>query len=463
MTLRPFGARRPAGALLVSLCIALICGAACDRRTISDPEIPEALDTQLREQFQRWGVMPIGALAKQNPAMVDLGRALFFDRVLSGNRDVSCATCHSPLKQAADGLSLSIGTGAVETGATRTLGAGRQFVPRNAPSLLNQGLGTFYIFWDGRVSEQGSITRFKTPAGAALPQGLTSALAAQAMLPVANRVEMRGNVGDHDVFGNVNELAAYDSSQWTDIWAAAMRRLLAINGYVTKFNAAFPGVPTSSLGFQHAANAIATFEMDAFTKTNSPFDRYLARDNSALSLDAKRGALLFFTKARCSSCHFGTFLGGQNFASVGAPQIGPGTGSGAPLDFGFADTFQSTGMRFFFRVPTLRNVELTAPYMHSGAYATLEAVVHHYNDVSKAIDSYDVSQLDPSLRAQYHGDAATRTALRTALDSRLRQPLGLTEEELKQLVAFLKSLTDPAARNLGSVIPTSVPSGLPVR
>jgi cytochrome c peroxidase len=101
--------------------------------------------------------------------------------------------------------------------------------------------------------------------------------------------------------------------------------------------------------------------------------------------------------------------------------------------------------------------------MHDGAYSTLEAVVHHYNNVDSAVKSYDVSQLDPSLRSTYHGDAATVNALLASLDGRLHQPLALSEDELKTLVAFLKSLTDPAARDMSRVIPASVPSGLPVR
>ena len=78
-----------------------------------------------------------------------------------------------------------------------------------------------------------------------MPTGLTSVLAAQAMFPVTNRNEMRGEVGDRDVFGNVNELAAYDTSDFAGIWSGVMKRVLAINAYVAKFNAAFPGVPVS--------------------------------------------------------------------------------------------------------------------------------------------------------------------------------------------------------------------------
>jgi cytochrome c peroxidase len=239
--------------------------------------------------------------------------------------------------------------------------------------------------------------------------------------------------------------------------------LLAINAYIAKFNAAFPSVPTSSLGFQHAANAIAAFETKAFTFTNSPFDRYVAHDDRAMTTEAKEGALLFFTKARCSNCHAGALLGGQSFASAGVPQVGPGMGKDAPLDLGQDLVFTGQTQRFLFRVPSLRNVELTAPYMHDGAFPTLESVVKHYNDIEKTLRNYDVSQLDPRLRAQYQGDAATIDAIFGATNPFIRTPLGLTDAEIHQLVVFLESLTDPAARDLSGLVPGSVPSGLPVR
>ncbi|HEY2378693.1 MAG TPA: cytochrome c peroxidase [Gemmatimonadaceae bacterium] len=446
------------------LCAVAACGGESSRTGVASPPPTPTLDAQLRGTLQQWGAVPIGAVNAPDPALVDLGKSLFFDKVLSGNRDVACATCHSPLNHTADVLSLSIGTGGTGSGVTRQLGAGRQFTPRNAPTLLNTGLGAFYLFWDGRVSDLGGIQNavFKTPAGAALPAGLTSVLAAQAMFPVTNRNEMRGEIGDRDAAGNANELAAYDSADFAGIWTGVMQRVLAINGYVAKFNAAFPGVSASSLGFQHAADAIAAFETAAFTFTNSPFDRYLARDDDGLTTDAKHGALLFFGKARCSTCHFGPLLGGQTFAAAAVPQLGPGVGKDAPLDLGQDPQFPAQTNRFLFRVPALRNVELTPPYMHDGAFATLDAVVRHYNNAEQALHTYDVSQLDPRFRAQYHGDDATITAILTSASPQLRAPLGLSDVELNQLVAFLESLTDPAARSLAGLIPASVPSGLPV-
>ena len=431
----------------------LACGACRSDYTIADPPDELTLDTQLRQNIGGWGVVPILPVGQQDPALVELGRSLFFDKLLSGNRDVACATCHTMVDHAADALSLPIGTGGVGTGGARTLGAGRQFVPRNAPSLLNQGLGLFYLFWDGRVNEEGGVGQFRTPTGVTMPPEVRSLLGAQAMLPVLNRAEMRGDAGDRDVAGDPNELATIPDESPSQVWAAAMRRLLAIQEYQAKFAAAYPSIPERSLGFAQAANAIAAFEIQAFTFSNSPFDRFLAGDNRAMSTEEKRGALLFFGKARCSTCHAGPLLGGQSFANVGAPQIGPGVGAAAPLDIGRGEDVPFPEYRFAFRVQPLRNVELTAPYFHSGAYATLEAVVRHYNNADSAQKSYDPSNLTPAVRAQYHGDAATKTAVLETLDFRLREPLRLTTIEQSQLVVFLKALTDPAVRDLSSITP----------
>lgn len=441
---------------IVAICCGLLAlGAACDRtETPTEP----SLDAQLRQNISRWGVIPIGPVPAQPQALVDLGQSLMFDKVLSGNRDVACATCHHPSLHETDGLSLAIGTGGTGLGSSRTLGPGRQFVRRNAPSLLNDGLGLFYLFWDGRIARFLSGVN----GGISVPGDAPNILSAQAMLPVLDRREMRGDPGDHDVFGAPNELAQIADSDSTAVWRALMQRLLAIPEYVAKFNRAFPGTPTSALRFEQAAEALAAFQTAALSKTDSPFDRYLAHDDAALTLQAKRGAQLFFGKAQCVTCHNGPLLGGSGFANAGVPQVGPGSPESPPLDRGRGDLPEFNFYQFAFRVPALRNVELTAPYMHDGAFPTLEAVVRHYNDVPGELVRYDVSQLAPALRDSYHGDAATVDSVLQSLDGRLRTPLNLTEQEMSDLVAFLKSLTDPSARDLTSLIPPSVPSGLAV-
>ena len=452
-------------ALLASVTVVTV---ACEpTKSFNPPPNPGELDVELRSQLGFWGAQPIGAVPAQNPALVDLGRSLFFDKILSGNRDVSCATCHEPDVQMMDGLPLAVGTGGSGRAPARTLGAGRAFVPRNVPTVLNMGLGLFYTLWDGRVNEEMGGGQFKAPAGVVLPPGLNNLIAAQAMFPVLNRAEMRGQPGDVDVNGNANELASKADTDPNGVWQAAMARVLAVQEYVSRFNAAYPGVPTANLRFQHAANAIAAFQIASFTRTNSPFDRYLARDNRALTDEQKRGALLFFGKGQCATCHQGALLGGRQFANIGVPQIGPGVGAAAPLDIGRAEHMPASSAQFYrfsFRVPTLRNVELTAPYMHNGAFKTLETVVRHYTNPDSSLRNYDVSQLPPALQSQVHNDPATIADVLQTLDSRFKfAPIRLTRDEQKLIVAFLKSLTDPSARNLASLVPATVPSGLSVR
>jgi len=441
---------------IVAICFNLLALAAACERTETPTE--PSLDAQLRQDIGRWGVIPIGSVPAQPQALVDLGQALMFDKILSGNRDVACATCHHPSTHEGDGLSLSIGTGGTGLGPSRTLGPGRQFVRRNAPSLLNDGLGLFYLFWDGRVAR--FLSSFN--GGPPVPGEVPNLLSAQAMLPVLDRREMRGEPGDRDVFGAPNELAQIADSDSAAVWQALMQRLLAIPEYVAKFNRAFPNTPTSALRFEQAAEALAAFQVAALTKTNSPFDRYLTHDDAALTTQQKRGAQLFFGTALCSSCHNGPLLGGNGFANAGVPQLGPGSPATPPLDRGRADLPDQQFYQFAFRVAPLRNVELTAPYMHDGAFPTLDAVVRHYNDVPLTLTTYDASQLDPALRSTYHGDAATTDSVIRTLDFRLQTPLHLSDAEMADLVAFLKSLTDPSARDLSALVPAAVPSGLPV-
>ncbi|MGQ0640012.1 MAG: cytochrome-c peroxidase [Gemmatimonadaceae bacterium] len=457
----------------VAVIAGLSCAVACyDQRSPSEPLVEPSLDAQLRASLQGWGlVLPIADVSRQNRPLVELGRALFFDKELSGNRDISCGTCHDPVTHGGDSLSLAIGTGSHGATQSRQPGSGRQFVPRNTPSMLNQALTFPYMFWDGRLQDRSPIRTPDSTSHIVFPAGLDNGLAAQAMLPVLNRIEMRGERGDRDRFGNVNELAAISDVATNDVWNGVMSRLLRVSGYQAMFSAAFPGVPATALGFQHAANAIAAFEIDAFTRTNSPFDRFLKRDTRSMSDEAKRGAILFFTQARCAQCHNGPALGGQQFANIGIPQIGPGVGKSAPLDIGRGEIFPVPGLppqqpspyRFSFRVAPLRNVELTAPYMHNGAYPKLEAVVRHYTNPDSALKAYDVTQIAPELRGSHHGEASTIAAILQTLDFRVRTPIRLTTVQQQEILAFLKSLTDPAARDLSLIAPAQVPSGLPVR
>jgi len=439
----------------ISMVLALVgCG--------GDGSGPQTLDQQLQQAMTEAGCSPVDPGPAPAPPKVVLGQALMFDKELSGNRDISCATCHHPLLHTGDGLSVSIGTGGRGLGPARLLGAGRNLIPRNAPEVFNRGLPEWRtMFWDLRVSGTAD-TGFLSPAGNQLPAGLDNPLAVQAMFPVTSRDEMRGAAGDRDVFGELNEIAALGDQDLTGMWEALMERLLAIPEYVTLFNQAYPDVATSELGFQHAANAIAAFEIKAWTLLDSPWERYVQGDESALSDEAKRGAMLFFGDAGCAQCHSGNLFTDQKAHDVGSPQVGPGKGAESPQDFGRGRETGEAGDRYAFRTPPLRNVAITGPWMHDGAFTTLRAAVLHHLDPATSLRHYDVGQLAPLMQGTFQGDQATIDAILANLDPLVATPKHLSDEQVNELLTFLEALTDPAASDLRGDIPSSVPSGLPV-
>lgn len=421
------------------------------------------LDEQLQAVIREQGITRLDPGPPQDPALVALGQALYFDKILSGNRDIACATCHHPVENSGDDLPVSIGTGGIGLGETRQIGYGRSFIPRNAPEIFNRGAAEWQtMFWDSRVMVGGD-GRFLTPAGEKLPAGLTGPLAAQAMFPVTSADEMRGAPGDMDIFGYPNELALIDGTDLPAIWQALMVRLLAIPGYETLFTAAYPNVPITELGFEHAANAIAAFEIDAYSLYHTPWYRYLEGDESALSAEAKAGALLFYGDAGCGRCHTGPLFTDQQHHNLAVPQVGPGKGEEAPLDYG---RFRETGNpadKYAFRTPPLHNVTVSGPWMHDGAFSTLEAVIVHHLDPARSLRSYDPAlHLPFDLRDTFQNDAPLLDEMLDGVDPLLAAARSPTDAEIRQLIAFLAALTDPATvGEMVYVVPTAVPSGLP--
>lgn len=420
-------------------------------------------DVKLAHLMAQANVAPPTNPPPPSPELVKLGEALFWDPELSGNRDISCATCHHSNHATGDDISVSIGTHGIGLGPLRQKGAIRELVPRNAQPLFNLGYEELdVLFWDGRVFEDPE-TGFHTPASDRLPSGLDSVLAAQAMFPVTSRDEMRGNRGDVDIFGQPNELAAIVDYKARPVWEALMKRLLAIPGYVDLFNAAYPDVPQNELGFQHAANAIAAYEIAIFTFEDSPFDRYIQGDKTALSDEAKQGAILFYGKAGCATCHSTGLLTDQKFHNLAVPQIGDGKGREQPLDLGRARETGNDCDRFAFRTPPLRNVALTGPWMHDGAFTTLEAAVRHHLDPVASLQNYDVSQLTALMKDTCQDQPETLAAiLQWYTPNNASEGVQLADEEIRLLLVFLDSLTSPSALDLSHTIPDSVPSGLQV-
>lgn len=401
---------------------------------------------------------------------VTLGRFLFFDKELSGNRNISCATCHHPLVRTGDDLSLSVGEGASGLGLDRNLGEGgnavKKRVPRNAPPLFNLGAKEFVtMFYDGRVQKQGHS--FRSPVEGQLPDGLDNVLAVQAMLPVTSDVEMAGEEGENPI---ADAAAAERFAGPGGVWELLAERLRRNSDYVQLFRQAYPGKIKSArdITFVDAANALAAFEAAAFRTDNSPFDLYLRGHRHALDGTAFRGMGLFYGRAGCATCHSGKFQTDHDFHAIAIPQIGPGKEDGhrGLDDFGRERVTENRGDRYKFRTPTLRNVAVTGPWGHDGAYATLEGIIRHHADPVGMLARYDTSQAVFPKRSDLdatefaiHRHRPSRAALASANELR---PFFLSDEDVRDLVAFLGALTDPAALDLRSEIPTSVPSGLPV-
>ncbi len=444
--------------LILTMTALVLLGAACGGSG-NKPE--PTLDDKLREALTLNGVDELAPLPQHSAEKVELGQALFFDKLLGGNRDMSCSTCHDPREAGSDGLSLSIGVGGSGIGHERQLGAGKDFIPRNAPELFERGGVEFTsMFWDSRVVDDGN-GGFRSPAMDQLPDGLDNALAAQAMFPVTSDAEMRGMPGDLDVFGDPNEIAMLDPQDFTGIWDALMERVMAVPEYQQMFQAAFPGVAMQDFGFEHAANAIAAFESEGFSFRNTPFDNYLAGDDSALSDSQKNGALLFYGSAGCARCHSGPALTDLQHHNFMVPALGPGKQDG--IDPGFQLTSKQPFDRFSFRTPPLRNVELSGPWMHDGAYTNLRSAVRHMLDCQTSVQSFDATALKPDVRATLNMDQALITDMLATIDPIAAQPMSVTEQQLDEILAFLGALTDPAAATqMPALLPDSVPSGLPV-
>lgn len=318
-------------------------------------------------------VMPDPADNPSSPAKVHLGNALFFDKRLSSDGTVACSSCHKPSQGGDDNLPVAIGV------------QGR-LGPRNAPTVWNAGLASAQ-FWDGRAAT----------------------LEAQAMGPMITPVEM-GNANHDEVVAKVK----------------------AISGYQPLFDAAFGA--GDNIDIDNISKAIGAFERTLLTP-NSPFDQYIKGDTSALSADQVAGLALFDSKG-CTDCHTGPLLAKQGL------QIGqaftkpfPQRNGDAP-DIAQYDLESDVGLEGFtgnpvhrnrWRVPTLRNIELTAPYFHNGSVDTLEEAV--------------------------------RVMAKTQLQE--GQP-ELTTGEINQLSAFLRSLTGELPQITPVVVADDVAEVTPV-
>jgi cytochrome c peroxidase len=320
---------------------------------------------------------------------VELGYQLFFDPILSNDKTTSCASCHHPDYGMADGLPKGIGAGGRGYGIHRA-GTGPELA-RNTPSIFNVAFNEFQ-FWDGRVRT----------------------LEEQVLVPLFAENEMN----QHDL-------------------AELLKRLRAIPQYRELFAKAF-GFKSKQEGgeinLQNIARAISAFERKLnITETN--YDHFAKGKDDALTTEQLRGLVVFMGQGQCAVCHTPPNFHDGVLSSIGTT-TSPDKNSPIDPDPGFGAVLRRQDGFGMFKTPGLRNVERTAPYMHNGAFKTLEEVVEFYND----------------------GGGRGRGQNPYSQDSKVAK-LDLTEQQKKDLVSFLKSLNDLSAP---PVVPASVPSGLPV-
>jgi len=395
----------------------------------------EDIDAVLRQKLDFFRVLPMESMqAQSNRAQIELGRRLFMEPALSGNRNISCLSCHHPMKGMSDALPLS-----------RTHDR-KGILKRNSQAIFNLGRpGHPFMFWDGRVHYDQSTKTFSTPEknlSNDITSVLTSALSAQALFPMVSSEEMKGRPGE-------NEIA--DSQSNAEAWDKIVIRLKneKIEGrgksYSELFKDAYPETPVQKINIGHVAEAIGRFESEQFQSTGSPFNQYLKGNNEAMTSLQKKGLMVFMDRG-CIACHQGSELGLNTFfASVGVPQWGA-----KPMqkDSGRGDINNETFRKMFFRTPSLLNVGLTAPYMHNGAFQTLKEVINHYSNIKNSLETFELSpetKAGVPVEVEVLNDESSKAEIfRSVVAPFLRKGLNLSEDEKGWLEAFLKeALTDP--------------------
>lgn len=404
-----------------------------------------------------------------DPDQVALGQLLFYDKILSGNQNISCATCHHHDLGSADGVSLGVGEGGNGLGPDRDAGIGldmiKHRVPRNAPALWNLGnVDVEFMFHDGRVSVSDIYGNgFNSPTQERLPQGLNSVLAAQALFPITSAAEMAGQPGENEQAGAANVRPDL-------VWPIVAKRVRGVAEYGPLFVNAFDNIDSfDQVTIVEIANAVAAFIGTEFRNHDSPFDKYLAGDTAALNDQQQRGMSLFYGEIGCSNCHAGSMLSNQSFQALGLPVFGPGrTRPFDPMnrDVGRLAETDDLDDAYRFRVPFLRNVALTGPYGHNGAMPTLKDMVLHHADplASNAKWTAEMANLPKaewlaSTDFIIREDKYENARLLSKIDIDLPP---ISETQVDDIVAFLNALTGETALTLPMGRPDTVPSGLPV-
>lgn len=440
--------------LLLNLAFAI---AGCDS---------DLLDDRLNEVAKERGLTPL----KTKPLAVSpkylLGRALFFDPILSGTGTVACADCHVFANGSSDGLPRSVGYGGIGLGPERVseipLGVVHK---RNSQDLWNRDHNSVTsMFWDGRIDAGPPKARkFTTPPVNLDLSSYENLWAVQAIFPVLKPDEMLhySKASPHfsalfDEFsGNQLSEGVEDPPAQADLIEKRLTTQLVGGARPTDlqmayrflFSAAYEGLLADEIKFHHIANALAHYQELAFATRNTPWDRYLSGEREAISEDQKKGAIIFFGKGLCSECHEGQLFSDFEFHSIGVPSSYE-KGDVIAMDFGRYEATKDPGDLFKHRTPPLRNVALTAPYFHNGSEASLEEAIAQHSAPFRNATSY-----------RPDGTYTMSPSEPNAVSPILARGLSLSDSDIEHLVDFLKSLSDLSV-DVDMVIPDSVPSGL---
>lgn len=357
---------------------------------------------KLTAKFHRVSALPLSVKSPENNLFsqekAELGKLLFYDPILSGDKDVACATCHHPNTGYAEFLDLSIGPNAHGLGSRRRFNRDNDipFVKRNAQTVLN----TAFNGIDGN-------NRYDPSKASMFWDERTRSLEKQALEPIKALEEMRGKGFSEN-----------------EILTVVVERLKEIPEYQRLFDAAFDD--RVSITVENLSKAIAVFERTLVTN-KARFDKYMRGDKDAIHISEKDGFELF-KSVGCINCHNGPMFSDFKPHVLGVPRNHKLT----EIDKGIADTFS-------FRTPTLRNLRFTAPYMHNGSLTTLKRVLEFYEDIANG------KERNPDVPAE-------------RFDPFVRE-LKLSVKEMSLIISFLNTLND---EEFDKEIPKSVPSGLAV-
>lgn len=479
--------------------------------------VAQSQDGALRDLIKKWNLTGDSIETRKWPIppmddpMVQLGKALFYTKGMSGSGDTACVTCHHPYFGFGDGLALPIGvTGndpdLIGPGRKRVnkpgmfppFGLGDSAMPRNSPTLIGLGFWDESITWDGTVFSEtgtpgmsgidgrliapvdgppvkGMFTMFLMPRQdvIAYEQKFDKGMplsAGHGMFPASVNAAMRGP--------NFGAVGAPTTPGMTDLevrWAVAAR----IGNYGTGkghfkkneweplFRKAFkdPSGPVEKLVTPNNISiAMAQFER-TMTFTQTPWRSYVKGNDRAISDAAKRGAITFYKNpseggAGCARCHSGDFFTDEKYYVLAVPQIGRGKTDINDLEDGIDDWGRAhvTGHRadkYAYRTASLLGVEVTGPWGHTGVFNSLKEVIEHHLDVEGSLSRFDYGKISKEggpINMRF-SKSQTQRALDMLREQRANNLPGvirdvkLSPTQVDELVAFMNTLTDPCLKD----------------